>query len=91
MPSRGVSDQIGRLVTAKKNSRITGDVETEESADHGNHRCRACPEDEGSRPPAVANDHLLRARSEKASNEKIPNIISAHEPTDIGDQGLKMG
>ena len=33
MPSSGVSDQIGRLVTASKNSGITGDIETEESAD----------------------------------------------------------
>src|SRR3989304_4020977 len=87
MPSRGVSDQIGRLVAARrppekpatKNPKSPPIKATIDPSAPGGLRllaagCCNCP----------SSASALR----KARSENIPKMNSAQDPTDIGDQGL---
>ena len=76
----------------KQDSGVAGDVEAKKPADHW--QCTLLSSAGGTnfapRWPGQC-DCLQRALPRKDIKANIPNIKSAHEPTDIGDQNLNIG
>src|SRR5207237_10683245 len=87
-PSRGVSDQTGRLVTASRTpvypARKKAPSPPSTAISRARGPCRSTESAAGARPDSASAPTNDR-------NARPPKTSSPHDPTDIGDQYLLIG